>query len=96
MHYVYILYSISANRYYVGETQNLDVRIDQHNTGFFKNSYTKRANDWALYFLIPCDDISIARKIEKHIKNMKSIVYIENLKKHQDISKKLIEKYSEK
>ncbi|MCH7784177.1 MAG: GIY-YIG nuclease family protein [Bacteroidetes bacterium] len=38
MYYVYILHSTTLDSYYVGETQSLDERIAQHNTGFYKNS----------------------------------------------------------
>jgi putative endonuclease len=94
MHYVYIIYSQSADRYYIGETNNIKARIEQHNNGQFKGSYTTIAKDWALYFKISCENIVIARKIEKHIKRMKSRKYLENLLLYKDISDKLLEKYS--
>ncbi|TDI70896.1 MAG: hypothetical protein E2O83_02720 [Bacteroidetes bacterium] len=40
MYYVYILHSATLDSYYVGEVQSLDKRIEQHNAGFYKNSYT--------------------------------------------------------
>jgi putative endonuclease len=77
----------------VGETEDVSLRLIWHNTKHFQSSYTSNASDWELYFVIECIDRSQARKIEKHIKSMKSKTYIENLKKHNEISEKLLEKY---
>jgi putative endonuclease len=33
MHFVYILYSPSKNKFYVGETSNLEERLNQHHNG---------------------------------------------------------------
>ena len=55
----------------------------------FENSFTKIAEDWELFLKIECKDIFEARKIERHIKKMKSKKYLENLKKYPEIIKKL-------
>ena len=89
----YILYSPSLDKYYIGETENLEERIELHNVHFFEGSFTSQANDWQIYFSIECETRSIARLIEGHIKKMKSRKYIENLKKYPDISKSLLLKY---
>ena len=89
----YILYSPSLDKYYIGETENIEERIQMHNTGFFKNAYTSKVSDWELYLMIPCRDRIHARKVEKYIKNMKSRKYIENLKNKPDFLKRLEEKY---
>jgi len=94
MEYVcYILYSPSLNKYYIGETENLEERIRLHNTGFFKNSYTSKVSDWELFLAIPCHDRTHARRIEKYIKDMKSRKYIENLKNNREFLRRLKEKY---
>ena len=46
MHYVYILYSLKIDKFYVGESADIETRLLQHNSGFFKGSYTSRSNDW--------------------------------------------------
>lgn len=94
MNCVYILYSQSIDSYYVGETTDLDDRLEQHNTGFYSTSFTKKASDWSLFFDIKCDSRVQARKIEAHIKKMKSKKYIQNLKKYPEITKKLKSKYN--
>ncbi len=73
--------------------ESIETRLDNHNSSKYKNSFTSRANDWELYYSIECESISQALKVEKHIKKMKSRVYIENLKKYPEISEKLLLRY---
>ena len=40
-HFVYILFSETANKYYIGETNNLERRLEEHLSHFFENSFTK-------------------------------------------------------
>ena len=92
MYYVYILHSTTLDSYYVGETQSLDERIAQHNTGVYKNSYTSKTNNWKLFLSFECKDRIQARKIETHIKKMKSRKYIQDLRKYPNIIEELLEK----
>ncbi|UFH36198.1 GIY-YIG nuclease family protein [Flavobacterium acetivorans] len=93
-HFVYILFSEKLDSYYVGETSNLHNRLKWHNEKEFSKAYSKITDDWAIFYQIDCNDISQARKIEKHIKAMKSRIYFQNLKMHSEISEKLLEKYT--
>jgi len=96
MAYCYILYSVSADKFYIGFTSdNPDIRLDKHLSDFYKKpKFTNIASDWKIFWFLECPDIFTARKIEKHIKKMKSRKYIQNLKRFDDIGKKLISKYS--
>jgi putative endonuclease len=91
---VYILYSKTADLFYTGATKDQDQRITYHLDKEFKSSFTAKYSDWELFFCIENLNISTARKIETHIKKMKSKNYIENLKCYPEISQKLIVKYS--
>ncbi len=93
MHQVYILYSKQLDKFYIGECEDLFERINQHNTSFYEKSYTSKVNDWSLFFQINCVDRIQPRKIEAHIKKMKSRKYLENLVKYPEISEKLLSKY---
>jgi len=66
MHFVYILYSPSLNKYYTGETANLETRLTQHKSGFYVTAYSTLASDWELYFRIDCQNVLEARYIEKN------------------------------
>jgi len=86
---VYILYSPSLDKYYTGSCKEIVSRMTDHLSKYFPDSYTTKADDWVLYFQLDNLHYSQARRIETHIKKMKSRNYIENLKKYQDLSEKL-------
>ena len=94
MHFVYIIYSAVLDKFYVGETSNLSKRVVWHNSKEFSHSYTVIANDWVVFLSFECESIGIARKIETHIKNMKSRKYFESLKLYPEMIEKLIKKFS--
>ncbi|WP_026977095.1 GIY-YIG nuclease family protein, partial [Flavobacterium tegetincola] len=79
MHTVYILHSEKLNRYYIGYTSNIDVRLDFHSNDSQTRKFTYKADDWKLYLSINCSSKPQALAIEKHIKAMKSKTYIDNL-----------------
>jgi putative endonuclease len=96
MNCCYILFSQKLNRHYIGVCHDdLQLRIVKHNSHEYgEHRFTAKASDWELIIRIECDSFSQARKIESHIKKMKSGVYIKNLTKYQDMILKLKEKYS--
>ncbi|WP_228237949.1 GIY-YIG nuclease family protein [Allomuricauda sp. M10] len=91
---VYVIYSVKLDKYYIGESVDIPNRISQHNNRFFKNSFTSGSDDWEIFLVIECGSRELARKIESHIKKMKSRKYIEDLKKYPEIVSKLIKKYN--
>ena len=94
MYCVYIIYSKIIDSFYIGETIDIESRIKQHNESFYETGYTKQTKDWISYYKIECNSRTQARKIETHIKKMKSKRYIQNLKKYPEIIKKLKNKYN--
>lgn len=90
---VYILVSPSAGIYYIGYTKDLANRLDMHKNGTFEGSFTSREKDWQLFYHLECESISQARRIEKHIKKMKSRKYIESMPKYPEIANKLLKIY---
>ncbi|MFM9019848.1 MAG: GIY-YIG nuclease family protein [Sediminibacterium sp.] len=54
MHFVYVIYSPSADSYYIGETVNVEERLIQHRQHTYAGSYTKIADDWEVAFLLRC------------------------------------------
>lgn len=93
MHFVYILYSKKLNRYYIGETHDVLLRLERHNSDYYDNKWTAKGKPWELLLSISCVNRSHAIAIEKHIKRMKSKVYIGNLLKYEEMREKLIQKY---
>ena len=90
---VYILYSKKLDRYYTGATSDIETRLIFHQNSP-AHKFTAKAKDWVLYLKIECNTKDQALAIEKHIKRMKSKVYIQNLKKYPEITTKLKLKYS--
>ncbi len=89
-HFVYILFSKSLNKFYIGESSFPGQRVKEHNDGKYGKSFTKQVNDWEIYLLIELENRNRALIIERKIKSMKSSKYIENLKKYPEIMEKLI------
>jgi putative endonuclease len=89
MAYLYILYSKSINRFYSGSCLDFDIRFIEHQRATDTGSFTNKASDWEEYLVVDGLHYKQARKMEKHIKRMKSAKYIINLKKYPEIIEKL-------
>lgn len=91
----YILHSESINQYYVGiTTESVENRLLKHNEDFYGQKFTSKSADWTIYLVIPYQCSRQMFEIEKHIKRMKSRIYIENLKIYPDIIERLKVKYA--
>jgi len=77
MYCTYILFSKKLDRYYVGSTNNLERRLDEHNSGQTKS--TKSGKPWELVFNKNFNTKSESIKFEIRIKKMKSKKFIERL-----------------
>jgi putative endonuclease len=93
MYYCYILFSKKLDKFYIGETVDIEQRIYIHNTGGIPGAYTSKTDDWQLHLKIECNSRLMARRIEEHIKRMKSRKYIENLLLYPEMIKKLQQRY---
>jgi len=91
---VYILYSEKLDRFYTGSCLSFQFRLEEHLTKVYPGSFTSNTADWKLFLLIEKLSYNKARAIEKHIKKMKSKVYIRNLVTYPQILEKLKEKYA--
>jgi putative endonuclease len=76
-YYIYIIYSASKDRYYIGHTQYLEQRLIQHNAG--RTPSTKYFRPWVLVYEEEFDNKSEASILELKIKSKKSRIYIEEL-----------------
>jgi putative endonuclease len=79
MFYIYILYSKSSDKYYVGHTDDPYRRLEEHNTSE-KTTYTHKHRPWKMVSLFEViGGRGDAMKIEKFIKKQKSREFIERL-----------------
>jgi len=77
MFYTYIIYSESSDKYYIGHTHDLLLRLQRHNEGWTRS--TKSGIPWQLVYNEEFETKSQAMKREYEIKHMKSRKYIEDL-----------------
>ena len=77
MFYVYILYSTTSRKFYVGQTNNLTNRLERHNSGYVKS--TKSGRPWELLHHESYESRSLAMKREIEIKSWKSAIKIKEM-----------------
>jgi putative endonuclease len=63
-----VLQSLKTDRLYVGHTDNLVRRLEEHNTGR-GGRYTRQNSPWVLVYSEPHPDRSSAMKRERHLKS---------------------------
>ena len=80
MFYIYILYSASADKYYVGYTSNPEQRLKEHNEQIAFNTFTSKFRPWQMAALFECStDEKEAVQMERFIKKQHSRQLIERL-----------------
>ena len=92
---VYILFSAELDKFYIGyTTRGSDSRIKKHLSDYYGlTKFTHKVKDWFLFLEIECASLNQARKIENHIKKMKSKKYIKNLKQYPEMINSLLNKF---
>ncbi len=78
-YYIYIIYSISIDRYYVGYSSDPWLRLGQHLSNT-KDKYTGKVTDWILLAVFEVSESkSDAIRMERFLKKQKSRKLIEQL-----------------
>jgi putative endonuclease len=79
MYYVYAVYNKRVGKYYVGQTEDLDRSVKQHNDHTFK-SYTSRfPGEWELIYKESVATRSEALKREKGLKSGNGRLFIKSV-----------------
>ena len=73
--FVYILFSEKSSRYYVGQTADIEKRLERHNQGRVPS--TKYGNPWKLVLQLKVLDRSEAVVLEKKIKKRGAKRYLD-------------------
>ncbi len=72
MFYIYILFSKTANKHYVGHSENPAEKLLQHNSNT-TDKYTGKWNDWVMLAIFSVGEtIQAAKEVEDFIKRQKS------------------------
>ncbi|WP_245558418.1 GIY-YIG nuclease family protein, partial [Fulvivirga imtechensis] len=74
-YHVYIIYSVTKDRYYIGQCEDLDKRISDHCNS--RSGYTKGVSDWELKWSKTFVTRSEALQAERFLKKKKSRKYLE-------------------
>lgn len=93
--FVYILFSQKLDKFYTGlTTLSPQERFENHLGKKYSNTnYTQKANDWVVFLSMECETLSQARKIELHIKKMKSKKYLKDLSLYPEMKIKLLVRF---
>ncbi len=79
---VYILFSESKNKFYIGFTSNLEERVIRHNQK--SKGFTGSVNDWKVVYTENYETKELAHKRELQIKSWKSRIKIQELISKKD------------
>jgi putative endonuclease len=79
---VYILFSETKNRFYIGYTSNMEERIIRHNQK--SKGYTGTINDWKVVYQEKYETKEQAQQRELKIKSWKSRIKIQELISKKD------------
>ena len=85
MFYVYILASQSTDKFYVGQTPDVQKRLLEHNNPVEKSKFTAKFLPWEIAVFFPVSDLRAdAMKVEKFIKAQKSKKFVLKLIDNKD------------
>jgi len=76
-YYVYVLYSMKHDKIYIGQTNNLQIRFQKHNSGKVKS--TKAYIPWSLLYFEEFDSRAEAMNRERQLKSHQGREFIREL-----------------
>ena len=71
MYWVYILYSPTLNKFYKGQTKDLNARVFRHQHNWER--FTKSASDWELVWASQKPNRTQALQLESKLKNLNRV-----------------------
>jgi putative endonuclease len=84
MYTIYALWNEANNKIYIGQTNNIEIRLQQHQKKFKKGSYTASVNgDWKLVYQEEKESRIDALARERQLKSCKGRQFVRDLIKNQ-------------
>ncbi|GAA3737085.1 hypothetical protein GCM10022422_20460 [Flavobacterium ginsengisoli] len=77
MFFVYILYSATKEKFYIGQTNDIDDRLRRHNSG--QSLSTKNGTPWKIIYTIQLNTRSEAVTLEDKIKKRGAKRYLQDI-----------------
>jgi putative endonuclease len=85
MFYIYVIYSLRSDKYYIGMTSDVLRRLSEHNDPARLNKYTSKHIPWELkLFFEVSDKRGEALIVERFLKNQRSRPFLEKLIAEKD------------
>ena len=91
MHYLYILHSTNHNKFYIGQTPDLETRMLFHDQ-LSKTSFTSKYRPWTVFFFFNTPNRSVAMKMEKYLKK-KNKAFISRINDDTDLQNYISNKF---
>lgn len=89
MYYIYAIYNQENDKIYIGQTDNLEERLNLHNSKIFKGSYTSRfSGDWKLIYKEETNTRIVALRREKQLKSYQGREHIKKLIHHSPVAQR--------
>ena len=76
-YYVYIIKSLKDSSFYIGSTNDIERRLEEHNSGLSK--YTSSKLPWKLVYSEQLPDVTTARSREYFLKKQKNRAFYQRL-----------------
>ena len=76
MFYIYAIYNHEANKFYIGQTENLPKRLDEHNQHTFKGYTARFPGEWKFIYQESASTRSEALKREKQLKSFRGREFV--------------------
>ncbi len=77
MYFIYAIYNRNNDKIYIGQTENIEERLELHNDKTFKHSYTSRFDgEWILIYKEETSNRLLALKREKQLKSFRGREFI--------------------
>jgi len=79
MFFTYIIKNKKSGKYYIGQTKNLDERLERHNQGRSRFTKRKSKGEWEIAYKKDFKTKKQAIIFESYIKKQKSKIFIKKL-----------------
>jgi putative endonuclease len=81
-YFVYILYSERADHFYIGQTRDMEQRLERHNNGYER--YTSKGRPWKLLWKVEKGSRSETIRLERKLKNLSRVRLKEFMEKYSE------------
>lgn len=92
MHFLYIIYSPSADKFYIGETNDVPARVKLHNSYKTIKKLTKAHSDWELKRIFKCKNREEAVFLQAYLQEQKGRKVIQQVIMQPEILKEILER----